>query len=159
MTALLTALVLLLGGGAPPQAPPPQRPRAELTPLPASPRVARGATATLSLRVVLPKDVHVQADKPRDPALIATALTFAPPAGVTVTRVRYPAGDDLVQAGQSKALLVFGSEFVIDVEIAVDRSVETGTLTVPAQLRYQACNDRLCFPPARAPVTWSIAVE
>jgi hypothetical protein len=35
----------------------------------------------------------------------------------------------------------------------------SGELTVKGQFRYQACNDRLCFPPETVPLTWKFLVE
>ena len=38
----------------------------------------------VTLKVTLPAGFHVQSDAPLDPALVPTALTLTPPAGVTV---------------------------------------------------------------------------
>jgi hypothetical protein len=61
----------------------PGRPRAEVTPVVESAPKA-GATARVSLKVRLPQEVHVQANKPRDPSLIPTVLTVEAPPGITV---------------------------------------------------------------------------
>jgi len=114
---------------------------------------ATGATTRLSLRVQLPADVHVQSDRPRDPLLIPTALTLTPPAGVTVTRVTYPAASDLAQPGRPTPLAVFSGEFVIAVDVTL---ATPGPVTIPGQLRYQACTDKVCFAPAKAAVEWEL---
>ena len=31
-------------------------------------------------------------------------------------------------------------------------------ITVPGRLRYQACDDKLCYPPVTAPVQWAVNV-
>jgi thiol:disulfide interchange protein DsbD len=118
--------------------------------------VARGSAVTLALKVHLPAGIHVQADKPRDPLLIATTLTLTPPEGVTVERIVFPAGTDFVQAGQGKPLLVFESDFVVEARVRVTASAPDGDIRIPAVLRYQACNDRVCFAPVRAPAAWTI---
>ena len=115
-----------------------------------------GASARLSLRVRLPENVHVQSDRPRDPSLIATALTLSPPPGVTVTRVTYPAASDLVQPGRPEPLAVFSGEFVIAIDVTMTGSAP---VTVPGQLRYQACTDRVCFAPAKTPVEWEVSLR
>lgn len=134
------------------------RQAAVLTARPAE-ALAAGGKATLTLDVQLPAAIHVQSDKPRDPSLIATALTVTPPAGVTVTAIRYPKASELPQPGRPDPLAVFGPAFSIAVEIAVAADVEAGTLAIPASLRYQACDDRTCFAPARGQVTWSLDVK
>ena len=55
-----------------------RRPRAELTPLVESEGVRAGGPVRLALRVSLPEGVHTQSNKPRDPLLIPTVLTFDP---------------------------------------------------------------------------------
>ena len=50
------------------------RPRAEVMPVVTTDHPKAGAPLTLALQVRLPKDVHVQANKPRDPSLVRTAM-------------------------------------------------------------------------------------
>ena len=131
------------------------RARPTLTPEVVGPPPTTGSTTRLLLRVRLPKDVHVQSDRPRDPSLIPTALTLTPPAGVVVARIAYPPSTDLPQPGRDTPLAVFSGEFVIAVDVAV---TGPGPTTIPAQLRYQACTEQVCFAPARAAIEWEIPV-
>ena len=133
-------------------------PRAEVTPLvQASPLVA-GSIAIVTLKVRLPAEFHVQSDKPRDPFLIPTALTVKPPAGIVVDRLVYPKPTDLAQAGRKEPLAVFGGEFSIDVRLTIAAEAAAGDIVLPAQLRYQACDDKVCYAPARADVQWTLHV-
>ena len=131
------------------------RPKAEVVPT-APATLAAGREATLTVTVKLPGSIHVQADKPRDAALIPTALTLDPPPGVSVARIEYPKAEDLVQAGQSRPLAVFGPAFTIAVTVNVAPGL-AGPLTIPGTLRYQACDTNVCYPPAKASVTWTTA--
>jgi hypothetical protein len=133
------------------------RPRAEVTATVASTPARAGQTASLTLHVRLPEDVHVQAHEPRDPSLIATVLTVEAPPGTTVEAVEYPPPAELTQAGRRESLAVLGPEFDIAVRLAVPATA-SGTLTVPAVLRYQACNAAVCFPPARATTSWELPI-
>jgi hypothetical protein len=136
-----------------------QRPRVELTPEVVPARAAAGSKVRAAVKVVLPADVHVQSDKPRDPSLIPTVLTVTAPPEVTVDRIVYPAATDLRQAGREAPLAVFGPEFTIDVHLSLPAGATPGALKIPAQLRYQACNDQVCFPPARASMEWTVTIE
>ena len=158
---LATVLVItaIAGAPAPQAAAPPQRPRAELTAVTPSAPIERGSRVTLTLQVRLPEGIHVQADKPRDPLLIATTLTLTPPDGVTVDRIVFPQGTDFAQAGQSKPLLVFGSDFVVSAQVTVTSAAPAGEIKIPAVLRYQACNERVCFAPARAQAAWTLTAR
>lgn len=136
-----------------------QKPRLELVASVTPASVAAGARAKATLKVRMPTSVHVQSDKPKDPSLIPTLLTINPPAGVTVERIVYPVPSTLNQEGRSTPLSVFGPELVIDVQLAIASTVSAGEMRVPGQLRYQACDERVCFPPARAPVEWVLTVS
>ena len=153
MSAALVA-TLLLGQGAAASS----RPRAEVTALRPSASIAPGSSAVLTLKVHLPDGIHVQGDKPRDPSLIATTLVVTPPSGVSLDRVVFPAAQDFVQAGQQTALLVFASDFSVQAYIRVSPDQSPGALKIPVTLRYQACNDRVCFAPTRATAEWTIVV-
>lgn len=135
------------------------RPKAAITPTVAQASVRPGERVRLSLDVKLPDTVHVQADKPRDPSLIPTALTVTPPAGVTVTKITYPAASDLRQAGQKEPLAVFGHAFTITVDAELAANAAPGDLIIPARLRYQACDEAMCYPPAKADAQWTVKVR
>lgn len=136
----------------------PGRPKAEVTPVVESSSAQAGTTVRALLNVSLPNDVHVQSDKPRDPALIPTVLTIEPPPGVTVSSIEYPTPTDLAQAGQKQPLAVFGPTFTIGVRLALAKDVGVGEVIVPARLRYQACDAKVCYPPARADAQWTLRV-
>jgi DsbC/DsbD-like thiol-disulfide interchange protein len=135
-----------------------RRPTAQLTPIVATKTMRPGGTARLVLRVSLPKGFHVQADKPRDPALVATVLTVMPPKGTSVAAITYPKPVDLKQRGAPEPLAVFEEAFEITVQLKVQASSAPGKLTVPATLRYQACNDTICFIPTRADTSWTLEI-
>jgi DsbC/DsbD-like thiol-disulfide interchange protein len=137
----------------------PKRPKAELTPSVETATIRAGQPVHVALKVKLPADVHVQSDKPRDPALIPTVLTIDAPAGVTVGKIRYPAPRDLKQQGQQQPLAVFGPEFTIDVDLTLAKTATAGDLVVPAHLKYQACDEAVCYPPAKADAQWTLAVK
>ena len=135
-----------------------QRPRAQLTPVAPTGEIRAGTVTTLSLKVVLPADVHVQANKPRDPSLIPTVLTLDTSSGVAVEAVTYPTPTELTQENRKDPLAVLGPEFMIDVRLAIPAHAR-GTLKLPARLRYQACNDKLCFPPTTGTAEWLLEVR
>lgn len=117
-----------------------------------------GVPTRVALKVTLPEDLHVQANKPRDPLLIPTVLTITPPAGVTVTDITYPVAKDFQLQGQSTPLLVFDHEFVVGATVTVAASAAAGEISMPARLRYQACNSSTCFAPATEQAAWTLNV-
>ncbi len=138
-----------------------KRPKAELTPTVTTPAasVQPGKVVQVALKVTLPETVHVQSDKPRDPAFIPTVLTIDAPAGVTVGKIKYPPARDLKQEGSKMPLAVFGPEFTISVDLTLAKTAAAGDLVVPAHLKYQACDEQVCYPPAKADAQWTLSVK
>jgi thioredoxin:protein disulfide reductase len=134
-----------------------QRIKAELTPVVES-DAAPGSPVRAALQVRIPDRFHVQSDAPRDPTLIPTVLTIDAPAGVKVAEVVFPGATEFEQIGQAQPLLVFEHEFIIGVQLDIADTVPAGPIEVPARLRYQACDDRLCYPPVTADLLWTLTV-
>ncbi len=155
LAASAVATTLLFSSAAGAQV---RRPDIRVTATPIAGPVKAGGTVTVRLSVRLPQDVHVQSDKPRDPSLIPTALTLVPPAGFSVEKITYPKAIDLSQSGRTDPLAVFGGEFIIEVQLAAPKEIPAGEHLVQATLRYQACNETVCFAPARATAQWTIRV-
>ncbi|MBM3780176.1 MAG: DUF255 domain-containing protein [Acidobacteria bacterium] len=131
---------------------------AEVTPLVATDGVIAGPQARLALQVALPNGFHVQSNRPRDASLIPTELTVEATDGVRISEVVFPKAVDFVQAGLPEPLLVFDQRFVIGVVVEVALGVPAGVVTVPVRLRYQACDDTMCYAPSTVQAAWSLPV-
>src|SRR4051794_9221616 len=70
------------------------RPKADVMLLLDADGVHPGGAMRLAVRVALADGVHVQSNAPRDPLLIATALTIMAPDGVSVDEIVYPPSAD-----------------------------------------------------------------
>ena len=135
------------------------QPTAELTPTIEQRAIRPGQTVILVLRVELPENIHLQSDKPRDPYVIPTLLTFTLPEGVTVEEITYPESTDFLLEDWDEPLAVFEHEFTIEVRLALDADFSPGEVVVPGSFLYQACDKRICFPPKTAAVEWRMDVE
>ena len=146
---LLPAVALLAQDGPPP--------RAQVTPLLEHESAAPGATVRAAVRVSLAEGLHANANKPRDPSLIPLVLTVNAPAGVTVEEIVYPEPTDLRQENAPQPLSVYEREFAIGVVLRIAPNAAPGPLEIPVRLRYQACNEKLCFLPTTVPSAWTPA--
>ncbi|MDO8835143.1 MAG: thioredoxin family protein [Vicinamibacterales bacterium] len=135
-----------------------QRPKAVTTPYVDATGAPAGSTVRVALGVTLPDNLHVQSNTPSDPSLIATVLTIEPPAGVTVDEIAYPPSKPFNQAGLDQPLSVFEHEFVVGARLSIAASAAPGDLVLPGRLRYQACNDLMCFAPATVDVQWTLTI-
>ncbi len=123
--------------------------------------VRAGTSVRAVLRVTLPADwkgLHTNANKPRDPSLIATELTIEPPEGITVAEIVYPEPIDLKQAGADQPLAVYEHEFSIGIVLNVSSSVKPGEVSLGGRLRYQACDEKQCYFPKNLPAEWTVRV-
>lgn len=132
-------------------------PRAVVTPILEATSVEPGSSTRAAITVVLPEHLHANANKPRDPSLIPTVLTVSPPDGVVVEEIVYPEAKDLNQKGSAVPLNVYEREFSIGVRFKVAPGA-AGDIDVPARLRYQACDETMCYIPVTVPVTWTLHV-
>lgn len=122
--------------------------------------VAPGGSVRVELRFRVSPGYHINSSKPRSEFLIPTRLTLSPPASLTPGAVVYPEGKDLSFAFSPKEKLnVYAGEFTVRAELRALGSVPVGSYKVPGELRYQACNDRACFPPTRLPVEFEVTVR
>ena len=135
-----------------------QRPRASLDVPQAEVAASPGSAVSVVVNVSMPDDVHVQAHSPDDPLLIPTVLAIEAPEGVTVETVTYPQPVEFTQAARDKPLLVLGPRFDISARLVVGEDAAEGLRSVPIVLRYQACNESVCFPPARATAAWTLRI-
>ena len=117
-----------------------------------------GSRFRLALRVELPEGFHVQSNAPRDPNLIATALAVLPADGVTAREVVFPPAQDFKQEGSPEPLAVFERSFLIGVEVEIAKTRAPGEVTIPARLRYQTCDDKVCYRPVTVETAWTVRV-
>lgn len=122
------------------------------------PRAHAGTTVRAALRVPIPDRLHIQSNAPREPGLVASELTFAPPDGVDLVEVVFPESTDFELPGYDLPLAVFEGEVTIGVAISLDGALPPGEIVVPGRLRYQACDDTMCFLPQTIDATWRIDV-
>ena len=135
-----------------------QPPTVLIDPVAETDAVHAGGTARVGLDIALDPGYHVNSDAPLDDLLIPTVLRLDPPDGFALEGVAFPEAILLEQVGVEEPLAVFEEEFTIGAALRVDASLPPGTYAVPGTLRYQACNDRMCFNPTNAPVEFVVEV-
>jgi cytochrome c biogenesis protein CcdA/DsbC/DsbD-like thiol-disulfide interchange protein len=137
---------------------PPRLSFAEATAVAVGAPVRAGTTARVTLQVKVAPGFHIQSDKPRDPSLIPLTLTIDVPAGVSVEGLTFPPPKDFTLKGSDQPLAVFEGAFPIEARLAIAKDHPAGEITIPARLRYQACDDTTCFRPTTIPATWTLNI-
>jgi len=119
--------------------------------------VAPGGTVTLRVEVTPKPKMHVYA--PGQDGYIPIQLTLtAGPAFSAAAKAKYPAGEKYVMPALNETQLVYARPFTITQAITLKRPA-SGTVTVKGTVRYQACDDTICYLPKTVPVEWTIPVR
>jgi len=159
--AFAAGVLLLLAAAAPAMedTAPPQLP-SWVTTLPIdNVSVRPGQPATLHLRFKIADGYHINSHLPGSALLIPTRLQLNPPTDIGLGSIAYPKGHDLILAiAPDQPLNVYTGEFTITARVSALRGAMPGKYKVHGGLKYQACNDRACFPPKLAPVEFEVAV-
>ena len=102
--------------------------------------------------------LHVNSNEPLESFLIATVLTLEPPDGIALDGLAWPTPVMLEQQGAGQPLAVFDERFVIGAALRLADDLEPGSYPIGGSLRYQACDDRMCYLPTRVPVSFDVTV-
>ena len=102
--------------------------------------------------------LHVNSNEPLEDFLIPTVLTLEPPAGFSIGGLAWPEPIMLEQQGAEKPLAVYEETFAIGIALTVGPDVAPGDYEVPAALRYQACDERMCYIPATERLAFHVRV-
>ncbi len=120
-----------------------------------------GETVRIDVTLDIADGWHVYANPAGDPAMIPTEVTLADDAPARLDSVVYPAGIPLGSpaGGGAPPALIYEVGTTIPARARLARDVKPGPLTLTLRLRYQACNDRACRPPATLDVPLRLEVQ
>ena len=150
---IIVAVVATLFAQAPSTAKPIETAHLSLTPSASAAAVPPGGKLTLFVDVVPKPKMHVYS--PGQSGYIAITLTLDADPAVTAGKAKYPAGEKYVMPALNETMLVYAKPF----RIAQDVTIARGTAapkTIKGTLRYQACDDAICYLPKTIPVEWTI---
>lgn len=123
------------------------------------PSVPRGGEAGLEVLAHIQRGWHINARRPNEKFLIPTEVKFTAPTGVEIDEPTYPPPDERQFAfAGGKTLLVYEGKLGITTGIKIPASYKEDFVRIEAELRYQACNDSTCSPPATARAELTISV-
>ena len=126
--------------------------------------VAPGARVSLLLDVTPKPGMHVYAPEQRD--LIPISLVLDRNDDIKVHPPRFPKSEKYFFAALNETQFVYSKPFRIVQDLTVlpakrdrDRAARKEQITVSGKVRYQACDDKVCFMPEEIPVSWTIELE
>jgi DsbC/DsbD-like thiol-disulfide interchange protein len=151
VAVLLTGL--LLAG----QQPAPRRVLLDVAARPPA-AAAAGARITVALDLTPAPGIHVYA-----PGVVGykpLALQIKPQAGVVVRGVTFPPSESYYYAPLKETVAVYQKPFSVVQELTLGTGVKgVKAVTVQGTLSYQACDEKICYPPRQVPVTWQVPLK
>jgi len=124
---------------------------------PADPLTVKHADSVKqTLKAVILPGYHVNSDKPKDEFLIPLKLTWNP-GPLEAKSVTYPRPEEMDLNGQQ--IVVFTGTVPIETRFVASKDAAKGPATMTGKLKYQACNNQMCFPPKTIDVHFPVVIE
>jgi DsbC/DsbD-like thiol-disulfide interchange protein len=149
----ITILITLLAQLIPPASKPGH---AAILSSPAEVNGTAGAKLALFVDVSPKPGIHVYAPGSENYIPITLKLNAQPE--IKAGKLAYPKSEMMTFLDEK--VPVFQKPFRLTQDVTLDKSAKAGsTVTVSGTVNYQACDDRVCYAPESAPVTWSVIVK
>jgi DsbC/DsbD-like thiol-disulfide interchange protein len=105
--------------------------------------VAAGKKSVVEMRFHVMDGYHVNSHRPKGELLVPTALTLDAADGVKAGEVEYPAGTVFsFGADPADKLDVYTGDFTVKLPVVA----AVGEHTIAGTLKYQACDNKACYP-------------
>jgi thiol:disulfide interchange protein DsbD len=121
-------------------------------------KAQKGSVTAITVRAVLPPGFHANSNTPSDAYLIPLSLKWTT-GPLQAGEVAYPKATLEKYSFSDKPLSVVTGEFSITTKFKVPADAAGGPSAQNGTIRYQACNDRMCFAPKTVPVTIALNIE
>lgn len=122
--------------------------------------VVPGRTSTATLTFRIGPGSHINSHKPMSELLLPTELKLSPPTEIMLAKVDYPEGQMLsLPFSPGEKLSVYSGDFTVKALVRAAQNAPAGRFRIHGELKYQACNDRQCFPPKKIPIYFDVNVS
>lgn len=173
-TGMLTILALAIGpatvGGQqnPFEAPPAGAVRNDTMHLTVQSSISKtdvtvGDKVSVRLAVTPKRNMHVYAPGKHDYQVIA--LKIDPQPWLKVAPTSYPPSEIYHMVALDEKVETYGKPFTLVQDLTIldtadaRKALAAGSVKVSGRLEYQACDDKVCYAPARVPISFSLAVK
>ncbi|MBV9937508.1 MAG: hypothetical protein JO150_03300 [Acidobacteriaceae bacterium] len=118
--------------------------------------IKRGGSATQTLNITVQPGSHVNSNKPKDEYLIPLKLEWE--SGPLVAEsISYPKPEQIKVGNDT--LSVFTGSFALSTVFKAAKDASAGAKSLTGKLRYQACNDQMCFRPSSLIIHLPVVVQ
>jgi hypothetical protein len=121
-------------------------------------KAQRGRMVQAAVVMEIPRDFHVNGNKPLGKYAVATTLKIEAPGGIRVSPVSYPRATVRTFSFSQEKLAVYEGRVVMRFNVTIPSGFDQGVTELRVRLRYQSCTNEVCFPPQSRDITMPIAV-
>lgn len=111
-------------------------------------KVHAGSSVSAAIIADIEQGWHINSPTPADENLIPTTLAVQRGDVLDSVEINFPQGHEVQFGFADVPLEVFDGTLLISLKLHIATKLQSGTYTVPVTLRYQACSDNVCLPPA-----------
>ena len=119
--------------------------------------VEPGARVALNIDIAPKPNMHVYAPGQKD--YIAVSLKLDEHAPLTPAAIQFPKPEKREVKELGETQLVYSKPFRIVQGVTLAKSPTPGPLIIKGTVRYQACDESICYTPITVPVTWTLTVK
>ena len=119
----------------------------------------RNATVQVKIPCSVQAGYHVNSNKPNEDYLIPLKLTWTSTGALEGGAITYPKPSQGTYEFSEKPLSVFTGNFEITTRFKVPADAVGGMSILAGKLRYQACNNTMCFPPKTVDVKLPVEIR
>ena len=119
----------------------------------------RGAAVQATIPMAVDSGFHVNSNKPNEEYLIPLKVTWKSTGALQAGEIVYPKPAQEKYDFTEKPLSVFSGKFAVIANFKVAPDAPAGPGVAVGQLRYQACSDKMCFPPKNVEIALPYSVQ
>lgn len=124
----------------------------------ASNKAQQGRSVQAAVVLDIPSGFHVNANRVLNKFSVPTSVKIETPSGVRATAVTFPRAKVQKLGFSAEPLALFEGRAIMRFNVTFPAGFQTGVTELKAKVRYQACNNEICYPPTTREITMPIAV-
>jgi thiol:disulfide interchange protein DsbD len=108
----------------------------------------------IAAKIYVKDKYHINSYEVSDPTLIQTAISSSSD-NFTITKIYFPKDELLKFAFSATQLRVYEHEIIVGILLKPKEGLADGNYSVPLNISYQACDDKVCY----SPKTWKDSIQ
>lgn len=122
-------------------------------------KVKKGSEFKILLEVAISPGFHINSNETDDEFLVPTSVELATSQNLKLKNVVFPEAELKKFEFTDQAIPVFEGKINIELHFVSSLLHEGRNMAVQGILRYQACDNKACLPPASTPFSAKIALQ